>query len=131
MYFTPSLTLPDVELSAYSAMRMRYRAELPPGVDQLLIMLAEEGGGQYVVQPDTGSTDDWKSVTFPLSEVRLGSWSNDANGQFDPGRVERVIVGAHGSPTGDGGRGRIWIESLEFVPPKENGHADSPTKKEP
>ena len=106
-------TLIDVEeLDAYSALRFTYQADLPEGIDGLLVMLIEKDGTQYRALPAPAESGEWKTVTIPFGRFERGSWSKDENDQLDLGGVSLVAIGMHGTtPAADSGtikvRGRV------------------------
>ncbi len=115
MYLVPSMSLPQTDLEGYSALEITYKAQLPPGIAGLLLMLGESGG-QFLADPPPAPTDDkWVTMTIPFADFRLGNWSKDDNGQLDIDRVQNVMVGTHGAST-TGGEGLIMVSDVRFVP---------------
>lgn len=115
MYAIPSTALPQGELAAYSSLRLRYQATLPPGIEGLLVMLGEHGG-QFYADPPPPASEEWTEITIPFDRFVLGGWSRDDNGRLDMAAADRVFVGMHGTATGETGRGVIRIAALELVP---------------
>jgi hypothetical protein len=115
MYCVPSTPVPEVELEGYIGLRFTYKASLPPGIEGLLVMLGESGG-QFVADPAPKRSDDWTTITLLFSDFQLGNWSKDDNGQLDLNKVSAVFIACHGTATGAGGPGTIWVTDIEFVP---------------
>lgn len=114
MFVTPSIPVP-APLSGYNSMRLVYQSALPPGIDGLLVMLAEDAAQfQGPAPPATG--EEWSEAIIDLADFRLGAWSTDDDGALDLAGVGRVFVGAHGVADGGGGEGVIRIASIEFLP---------------
>lgn len=116
MYMLPQVRVPSGDLEGYSALRFVYKAQLPKGIDGLLVLLTERNGAAYFADPPPAPTKEWKTVTIPFSSFKLGGWSHDANHRLDPDEIASVAIGAHGTATGDGGRGTIWAADVMFVP---------------
>ncbi len=117
MYAVPSQTVHAEDISAYTALRLTYRAALPPGIETLLVMLIEESGGtQYCATPGPPASTDWNTATIPFTAFKRGGWSPDENDRLDLDQVARIAVGAHGTASGEGGRGSITVSAIEFVP---------------
>jgi len=114
MYLVPSMNLPQSDLEGYSALEITYRAQLPPGIQGLLLMLGESGG-QFMVDPLPPPSDTWVTMTIPFADFKLGGWSKDDNGQLDTDRIQNVMVGTHGAST-TGGEGLILVSDIRFVP---------------
>lgn len=114
MYLVPSMALPQTDLDGYSALEITYKAELPPGIEGLLVMLGESGG-QFMAEPMPKASETWLTVTIPFADFKLGGWSKDDNGKLDVDRVNSVMIGAHGTSPG-GGPGLITVADIRFVP---------------
>jgi hypothetical protein len=114
MYLVPSMSLPQTDLEGYSALEITYKAELPPGIQGLLLMLGESGG-QFMVDPLPKPSEKWVTMTIPLADFKLGGWSKDDNGQLDLDRIQSLMIGTHGTSTG-GGPGLIVVSDVRFVP---------------
>jgi hypothetical protein len=114
MYLTPAIEVPK-SLDGYRALRLVYRAELPEGIDGLLVLLTE-GPAQFEAPPPPATGDDWAEVTIDLADFALGLWSDDDDGILDLSEVDRVIVGVHGTADGESGEGAIRVSRVEFVP---------------
>lgn len=118
MYTTPSQAFPETEVSAYAGLRLTYKAALPKGIDGVLILLAEEGGGQYYAAPAPTAAETWTRCDLPFSAFKHASWTKDANNQLDLDLISRITVGAHGQAQGKGGDGVICIADIQLLPPK-------------
>lgn len=60
----------------------------------LLVILAEEGGGDYLVELARPLDASGYQRTFvPLNRFRLAGWSTDANGRLDQDRIREIRVG--------------------------------------
>ncbi|MCX7968982.1 MAG: hypothetical protein N3B10_10935 [Armatimonadetes bacterium] len=116
MYVLPALTIPDADLTGYSALQLTYRARLPVGVKALLITLVERDGSHYYTDWIAAPAEKWRTLTIPLSEFRLGGWSQDENGKLDLDQIGSIIVGMHGTTSEQKGSGTIWVASISFVP---------------
>lgn len=115
MYMVPSTPVVPRELEGFSALRLTYKASLPPGIPGLLVMLGEQGAQFYASQPPPAS-EDWTTITIPLEQFKLGEWTKDDNGRLDMARVSTVMVGCHGTAVGAGGPGSISVCDIELVP---------------
>ena len=116
MFCTNSLSVPFDDLEGYRALRITYRAELPPGISGMLVLLSERSGACYLAEPSLPASAAWQTVTIPLDRFRLAAWSKDADSRLGMEEVTRVWVGAHGSATGDGGSGSISVCNMALVP---------------
>lgn len=116
MYVLPSIHMPDMDLTGYSELRITYRAKLPVGIKALLIILVENDGSHYYNDRIAVPTDEWRTLTIPISEFRLGSWSQDENGKLDRDKIESIVVGMHGTTSEQEGHGTILVTSIAFVP---------------
>ena len=114
-WMVPATRIVDAELEGYRALRFTYKAALPAGIKGLLVMLGETGGGSYVA-PAPKPSADWTTITVPFDQLELASWTKDKNGKLDIGNLRTVNIGAHGTPSGAGGPGTIWVADVEFVP---------------
>jgi hypothetical protein len=103
------------ELDAYSALQFTYQADLPQGIDGLLVMLIERDGTQYRAIPAPAENADWNTVTLPFSQFVLGSWSKDENDRLDLEQVNLVAIGIHGT-TPSAASGVIRVREMQFVP---------------
>jgi len=117
MWAVPTQRVPEMELSAYHGVRLTYKATLPDGITGLLVVLTEEGGGGWLPPAPPPASADWTSVVIPFSELTLASWLRDENGKPDLDRITSIAVGAHGTASGQGGKGCIMLADIEFVPP--------------
>ncbi|MCD6352563.1 MAG: hypothetical protein J7M26_10625, partial [Armatimonadetes bacterium] len=77
MYALPRVEVPPADLEGYRALRFSFIALLPPGIKTMLVSLYERDGSQYYVQPE--GSREWKTVTIPFSDFKLGGWSRDEN----------------------------------------------------
>ncbi|MBN1343705.1 MAG: hypothetical protein JXQ73_13540 [Phycisphaerae bacterium] len=116
MYALPMMPLSEAEYDGYAALRFTYKATLPAGIDGLLVTLFEQDGGQYVAKPPPPASQEWRTVTIPLKDFKLGEWSRDGNARFDPGTINRLSIGLHGSARSGSGKGAILVTDIEFVP---------------
>ncbi|MCS7191796.1 MAG: hypothetical protein NZ937_02280 [Armatimonadetes bacterium] len=115
MYVLPILPVPDTDLTGYSGLRLIYRARLPMGIKALLITLVERDGSHYYTDWLATPTDEWKTLTIPFNEFRLGGWSQDENGKLDLDQIGSIIVGIHGTTSEQEGSGTIEVKSISFV----------------
>lgn len=115
MYATPFTPVPPGDREGYRALRFTYKATLPEGIEGLLVMLGE-GSGQFFADPPPPPSADWTTLTLPFEQFKLGSWSQDDNGQLDLERVDRVYIAVHGTAAGNGGSGILWATEIQFVP---------------
>lgn len=61
---------------------------------QLLVILQEEGGGDFLAETPRSLGVAGRERTFiPLNRFQLAGWSQDADGVLDPARVREVRVG--------------------------------------
>lgn len=116
MYVLPTLSIPDADLTGYSALQLTYRARLPVGIKALLITLVERDGSHYYTDWLATPTGEWRTLTIPLKEFRLGGWSQDENNKLDLDQIGSIIVGMHGTSSEQKGSGVIWVASIAFVP---------------
>ena len=116
MYMVPTVPVGAGEPDGYRALRLTYRATLPDGIAGLLVMLIEAGSSQYAAEPAPPASEQWRTLTIPLTSFRLGRWSKDANGRLDPAEVRSVAVGVHGVARGTAAKGTIEVAKIEFVP---------------
>ncbi len=116
MYLTPTIRLPECEIEGYSAIRFTYRALLPKGISGLLVTVGELDGSQYEAYPYPPPSQQWRTITIPFTNFRLAGWTRDENGRLDLGQLRRITIGVHGTATGDGGKGTVWIADLWLVP---------------
>lgn len=113
IYALPTVPLPPAELEGYRTLRFQAKAVLPQGLTTLLVILHEQGGGQYYAQPRVSAR--WTTIEIPLSRFKRAAWARDADNRFDLGEVNKVTVGVHGTAS-KRGRGTIWAADLELVP---------------
>jgi hypothetical protein len=116
MYAVPRLPVDVAELDAYSGLRFTYRATLPEGIDDLLVMLIEADGTQYYASPGPPASDKWSTITIPLTHFRRGGWSLDENDRLDLKDVRYVAVGIHGTVRPAKATGTIDVTGVQFVP---------------
>jgi len=116
MFVVPTVPVGEAELAGYRALRLTYRATVPEGIAGLLVMLIETGGAQYCVEPAPPASEQWRTLTIPLADLRLGRWTKDANARLDLDDVRSVAVGIHGTATPARNRGTIHVAKIEFIP---------------
>lgn len=116
MYAIPRAPTGVEELAGYSALRFAYRAELPEGINGLLVMLLEAGGAQYTADPPPPGSAEWTTVTIPFDRFQRGGWSKDDNDRLDLNEVRHVAIGLHGTAKPSEASGKILIGKVEFVP---------------
>jgi len=116
MYILPSIPMPDVDLTGYKGLQLSYRATLPSGIKALLIILVEQDGSHYYTDWLATPSEEWRTLTIPFSEFRLGGWSKDENNQLDLDQIGSLIVGMHGTTKAPEGKGSIWVAAIAFVP---------------
>lgn len=109
------------EFSAYKALRFTYKAALPPGIGGLFVALQEANGAQYYIDGKSEGTvaqptAEWKTITIPFAELKLGQWSKDDNGALDLDQVDAICIGCHGTTSARTGKGAIWVADVLFVP---------------
>lgn len=115
MYAIPSTPVAIEDLEGYSALRFKYKVQIPQGM-RLLINLGEAGGAMYFVENNGPFPTEWAEMTLPLSKFQWATWSSkDEDGQFDLGKLSSVQVGTHGVPA-QAGEGSIMVCDVELVP---------------
>ena len=61
---------------------------------QLLVILHEEGGGDFIAETGRSLTDPgWERTFVTLSRFQLAGWSKDADGVLDVRRIEDIRIG--------------------------------------
>jgi len=115
MYAVPSVSCPVGLADGYGSLQFKYKATVPPGIDGLLVMLGE-GGAQWYADPAPPASEDWTTITIPFDEFKLGEWTKDDNGKLDLGKVDRVMVGLHGTAQEQAASGTIRVKDLCFAP---------------
>ncbi|MBT3289408.1 MAG: hypothetical protein HN380_18840 [Victivallales bacterium] len=115
MYLTPSQPVPEIELGAYAGLRFTYQARTPKGIESLLVMV-NEGGGQFIARPAPPATGKWETVTIPFANIKLASWSKPKDTKLDVDAISSVVFGVHGIASGKGGSGEILLRDIEVVP---------------
>lgn len=61
---------------------------------QLLVILHEEGGGDFLVETGRSLAGAGPERTFlPLDRFQLAGWSKDADGRLDPKRIQDIRIG--------------------------------------
>ena len=88
MYLTPSQPLPEIEVGAYEGLRFTYKAKVPKGIDTLLVML-NEGGGQFVATPAPPASGDWQTAVCPLRRLQAGRLEQAQGHEARPGRHQQ------------------------------------------
>jgi hypothetical protein len=115
MYAIPTVPITVEDLEGYSALRFKYRAQIPAGM-RLLVTLSEAGGTSYFCEPAGPWSAEWGEMTIPLSAFKWASWSSkDDNGKLDLAKLTSISVGTHGVPA-QAGDGWIMVTDLEMVP---------------
>ena len=115
MYAIPSTPVAVEDLEGYSALRFKYKYQIPAGM-RMLISLGEAGGPMYFVEPAGPWSAEWAEMTIPLSKFQWATWSQkDDNGQFDLAKLSTVQIGTHGVPA-EAGEGSIMVCDVELVP---------------
>ncbi len=62
--------------------------------NQLLVILHEEGGGDFIAYTDRSLAAPGRARTFvPLNRFQLAGWSKDADGVLDLSKVGEIRVG--------------------------------------
>ena len=116
MFCTNSLPVSCDDLEGYRALRITYRATLPPGISGMLVLLSEGSGACYQAEPMPPASATWRTIMIPLDRFRLVAWSKDADNRLRMEEVTQVWVGAHGTAAGDGGPGSISVCDMALVP---------------
>jgi hypothetical protein len=108
--------MPEAELEGYKGLRFTYKAQVPKGINGLLVMLRESDGTQYCATPPPQATEDWKTVTIPFDAFKKGGWCKDENDQLDLDQIGSISIGVHGTTTEKTGKGFIMTKEIQFVP---------------
>jgi len=117
MYAIPRVEMPAGDVEGYTALKLTYKADIPEPITGLLLTVCERGGAQYCAEPPPPPTaGEWKTLTIPFANFRLGGWTKDANGQLDLPDVVAVTCGLHGAAKDAVGKGTIWATDIQFVP---------------
>jgi hypothetical protein len=65
-----------------------------PTPNQLLFILHEEGGGDFIAETGRSLGQPGRETSFvPLSRFQLAGWTKDADGVLDPKRISEIRVG--------------------------------------
>lgn len=115
-WMIPSTPILASDLEGYTALRFKYKAELPEGIPGLLVLVQERGGGGWFADPPPPASADWREATIPLDTLKFATWTKDDNGKFDLALASNVQIGAHGTPKSAGGPSLIMVADIEFVP---------------
>lgn len=115
-WMIPATSVLASDLEGYTALRFKYRADLPEGIPGLLVLVQERGGGGWYADPAPPASTEWREVTIPFDTLKPASWTKDDNGEFDLPLISGVQIGAHGTPQGAGGPSLIMAADIEFVP---------------
>lgn len=84
---------------------------------QLLVILHEEGGGDFLAETPRSLGVAGRERTFiPLNRFQLAGWSQDADGVLDPARVREVRVGWGGYYGSAGERVEFGLAVPRFGP---------------
>ena len=68
--------------------------EQQPGPAQLLVILHEEGGGDFLASSGRSlAAPGHNRVYLPFNQFQLAGWSKDADGLLDLTRVREIRVG--------------------------------------
>lgn len=114
--FAMTRTPVDVEEpDGYSGLKFTYQAELPKGIDGLLVMLIERDGTQYRAVPAPQASKERLTITIPFDKFERGSWSKDENDRLDLDELSYVAIGMHGTTPTDAS-GMIKVADVQFVP---------------
>ena len=109
------ITVEDLE--GYSALRFKYRAQIPGGACACLVTLSETGGTSYFCEPAGPWSAEWGEMTIPLRRLQLGppgrARTTTASSTWRSSRASSV--GTHGVPA-QAGDGWIMVTDLEMVP---------------
>jgi len=116
MYAIPSTPVLGGELEGYKSLRFTYKATLPPGIKGLLVTVGEHGGAQYYADPAPPPSAEWTTITMPFDKLKLALWTKDTNDKLDVDSIDRVMIGAHGQASGEGGPGVIYATDIELAP---------------
>lgn len=114
MYLTPAQPVPEIELGAYAGLRFTFKAVLPKGPN--LLVMVNEGGGQFVARSTPPTTGEWQTVTIPFANIKLAGWSKPKDTKLDVDAITSITFGVHGIATGKGGSGEILLRDIEVVP---------------
>lgn len=61
---------------------------------QLLVILHEEGGGDFLAEtPRALGVPGWERTLIPINQFKLAGWSNDADGVLDRSRISEIRIG--------------------------------------
>jgi hypothetical protein len=121
MYVLPSKAAPQGDLDGYDGLRLTYRAQLPDGIQGLLVTLIQTGGGQYFYDPLVPASAEWATTTLPLGHFKPAPWAKEAGEHPDMSEVTGLIIGTHGTASGAGGKGLIEVCDIAFVPTPASG----------
>ena len=78
--------------SAYEGLAFRLQWTERPA-SQLQVHLIEQKGGTYYTTFDCGTTPGrWRLVTVPFRNLKLGSWTQDADGSLDLDHIASVAI---------------------------------------
>lgn len=115
MYAIPSTNVTAEDLEGYSALRFKYRAQIPAGM-RVLVTLGETDGVSYFAEPPAPWSSDWAEMTIPLSQFKWASWGQkDTEDKVNLSRLTNVQIGSHGVPA-QAGDGSIMVCDVELVP---------------
>lgn len=80
--------------------------------NQLLIILHEQGGGDFLVETGRSLAGPAHEVTFiPLDRFQLAGWSQDPDGRLDPARIQDIRIGWGGYLGTEGERVELSIRA--------------------
>ncbi len=115
----PRAQLPYRSMAGYAAIRFRYRAILPVGIQGLLVQIFEGDGSSYFADPPPPPSAQWRTAVIRFADLKFASWSRDENDRLDLGQVQSFSIGLHGTAApARGGRaqGEIWFCDVELLP---------------
>lgn len=90
-----------------SQVRLRVRGSLDARPTSSVLIFVERGGGEkegnshWVLDIPLAVyvTPDWTEVALPpLSQAEQPSWTRDANGEIDYGRIDEIMIAYHSEP---------------------------------
>ena len=62
--------------------------------NQLLVILHEQGGGDFLAETGRSlGAPGWEQTFIPLERFQLAGWSKDSDGVLDPHRIEDIRIG--------------------------------------
>jgi len=116
MFAVPSTPLEDVDVAAYRAIELTYKAKLPEGIPGLLFMLIERDGTQYFAEPPPPPSEEWRKLAVPFENFKRGAWSEDDNDRLDLDGIGSIAVAVHGVAKPVRAEGTVWVSRMRLVP---------------